>query len=764
MSKFGVGQPIRRVEDIRLVTGHGRYTDDISMPGQAHGFVLRSPVAHARIRSIDTSTALAQPGVLGIYTGQDLDAQVPCLIENNPKTGVARNDAPHPVLCRDKVCYVGDNIAFVVAETLAQARDAAELIEVDFDELPAVVNTHDAADSGQPQVHDSAPGNVAFNWHIGNKDETDAAFSSASHVTKVELINNRLICNAMEPRAAVAEFDAKSGKLTVHTCTQGGWAFKDALADNLGMESENVRVLTPDVGGGFGMKAMFYAEYTMAAYAAKRLGRAVRWTAERSEGFLSDTMGRDHVTVAELAFDANKRITGMRVHTTANMGAYYYFFAPFIPTGAAAKVLPGVYDIPKISYTVLGVFTNTVPVDAYRGAGRPESIYCVERLIDKAAREMGMDPSELRRINFIKPDQMPYRTSVGEVYDSGEFARVMDACMEKSGYGSLSQRRSEAEARGKKRGIGMCYYIESTMGDPSETAKVEFGADGTVSVLVGTQSNGQGHETAYAQVLHSRLHVPFENIRIVQGDTDRIRGGGGTGGSRSLTAQGMAINDASDVIIERGKAFAAQHFEAATADIQFHEGTFSVAGTDRRIDIMELADKARSMVVEGMEGDGLDAEATTVLDAWTFPNGCHIAEVEIDPVTGTTEVVNYQIVDDFGTIVNPLLVEGQVHGGVVQGIGQALMEHVVYDASGQLLSGSFMDYTMPRADILPSFKFSTIEVPCKNNAMGVKGCGEAGSVGSCAAIINAVVDALGVEHVDMPATPQKVWQIVSKAA
>lgn len=763
MSKFGVGQPVRRVEDIRLITGNGRYTDDISLPGQAYGFVFRSPVAHGRIRSIDTSQARAQPGVLAVYTGSDLNADIPCFIENNAATGVARKDAPHPILCRDKVCHVGDNIAFVVAETLVQARDAAELIDVDIEEMAAVVNTHDAADPGQPQVHESVPNNVAFDWHLGEKQKTDTAFASAAHVTRLELINNKLVCNSMEPRAAVADFDKASGKLTVHTCTQGVWAFRDVLASNLGLEPENVRVLTPDVGGGFGMKAMFYAEYTMAAFASRNLGRPVRWKSERTEAFLSDTMGRDHVTLAELAFDDSKRITGMRVHTKANMGAYYYFFAPFIPTGAAAKVLPGVYDIPTISYSVQGVFTNTVPVDAYRGAGRPESIYCVERLIDKAARELDMDPAELRRINFVKPDQMPYKTSVGEIYDSGEFAKVMDTCMDRSGYAGVSARKSEAASKGRKRGIGMCYYIESTMGDPTEHAKVEFGADGTVSVLVGTQSNGQGHETAYAQVLHGRLGVPYEKIRIVQGDSDRIKGGGGTGGSRSLTAQGMAINDASDIVIERGKVFAAQHFEAAAADIQFDDGRFSVAGTDRVIGIMDLAETARNMTIEGME-NGLDADATTVLDAWTFPNGCHIAEVEIDPATGVTEVVNYQIVDDFGVVVNPLLVEGQVHGGVVQGIGQALMEHVVYDPSGQLLSGSFMDYTMPRADTMPSFKFETYEVPCKNNAMGVKGCGEAGSVGSCAAIINAIVDALGVDHIDMPATPMKVWEVASKAA
>lgn len=759
MSKFGVGQPLTRVEDQRLVTGNGQYTDDISRDGQAYGFVLRSSVAHGNIKTIDTSAAKDAPGVLAVYTGEDIKGDVPCLVPNDAKDGILRRDVPHPVLAQGKVNYVGDKIAFVVAESLAQARDAAELIDVDIETLQAVSDTARASEAGMPQIYPDVPQNKAFEWHFGDGDKTEQAFASAAHTTKIELVNNRLVCNAMEPRAAVAEF--QDGKLTVHTCTQGGWAFKDTLAQNLGMDPENVRVLTPDVGGGFGMKAMFYTEYTMAAFAARDLGRPVRWTSDRSEAFLSDTMGRDHVTTAELAFDGEKRITGMRVHVFASMGAHYYFFAPFIPTGAAIKVLPGVYDIPALSYDVTGVVTNTVPVDAYRGAGRPESIYCVERLIDAAAREMGVDPTELRELNFIKPEQMPYKTAAGERYDTGEFADVMRLAMQNADYAGHASRQAKAAANGKLSGIGMCYYIESTMGDPTEHARVEFGEDGVVSVMVGTQSNGQGHETAYAQVLHQRLSVPYDKIRIVQGDTDRIKAGGGTGGSRSLTAQGMAINDASDVVIDRGKSFAAQHFEAAVADIQFADGAFEVAGTDRQIGIMELSAKARSMKIEGLES-GLDAEATTVLDAWTFPNGCHIAEVEIDKTTGVTDVVRYTIVDDFGVVVNPLLVAGQVHGGVVQGIGQALMEHAVYNEDGQLLSGSFMDYCMPRADAMPSFDFSTHEVPCANNAMGVKGCGEAGSVGSCAAVINAIVDAVGTSEVNMPATPEKIWRLINQ--
>jgi carbon-monoxide dehydrogenase large subunit len=765
MSKFGIGQPVRRVEDQRFITGQGRYTDDINAPGQAYGYVLRSPTAHARIVSIDATAAKAAPGVLLVITAADLDASLPCYIPMQNRDGTNRADPPHPVLCKDEVNHVGDRVAFVVAESRIQAKDAAELIEVEYEDLPAVADTAKALAAGAAQVHPEAPGNVAFDWHYGDEAAVQAAFATAARTVELQLINNRVICNAMEPRACVARWDGADAKLTVETCTQGGWGHRDILAANLGLQPEQVRVITPDVGGGFGMKAFFYPEYSMAAYAARALNRPVKWTAERGESYISDSMGRDHVTTAKIAFDADHRILGLKVDLIANMGAYYYQYAPYIPTGAALKVLPGVYDVKALSYAVKGVFTNTVPVDAYRGAGRPESIYCIERLMDYAADKLGVDPVELRRRNFIRPEQMPFKTAAGELYDTGEFAKVMDTCLQKADWAGIAARKAKAQAKGRLRGIGMCYYIESTMGDPTEHAAIEFAEDGFVNVLVGTQTNGQGHDTAYAQVLHSRLNVPFEKIRIVQGDTDRIRAGGGTGGSRSLTAQGMAINDVSDLVIERGKAFAAQLFETAAADIQFQDGTFRVAGTDRAVDIMELAAKARTMAPSmGMEG-GLDAAATTNLSAWTFPNGCHIAEVEVDPDTGTVEIVDYNIVDDFGVVLNPMLVEGQVHGGIVQGIGQALLEGAVYDDSGQLLTGSFMDYTMPRADNMPSFDFSTVEVPCKNNAMGVKGCGEAGSVGAPAAVINALVDALssnGVDHVDMPATPEKIWRVAQR--
>jgi carbon-monoxide dehydrogenase large subunit len=770
MAKFGVGQSVRRVEDQRFITGHGRYTDDIDIAGQAYGYVVRSPEAHARIRSLDVAAASAAPGVLTVITGKELAAaggnHLPCLVPMKNRDGSDGKHALRTVLAVDRVRHVGDPVAFVVAETRAQAKDAAELVSVDYESLGAVVEAEDAVKAGQPLVHDEIAGNLAFDWQHGEPAACDAALAKAAHVTRLRIVNNRLVSNPMEPRAAVAEYDRAGGRLTFHCCNQSAWVIRDVLADAvLKMPKAQVRVLTPDVGGGFGTKFFFYPEYGMTAWAARQLGRPVKWTGERSETFLSDCMGRDHVTTAELALDDQHRILGLKVETTANLGAYTSLFAPFIPTMAALKVLPGVYDVKNLVYRVKGVLTNTTPVDAYRGAGRPESIYLMERLMDAAAHEVGLDPTEFRRRNFITAAAMPFKTAAGETYDSGEFAKVMDAALKEADWGGFAQRRAEAASRGLRRGIGLSYYIESTMGDPQEAAKIQFEPNGTVSVLVGTQSNGQGHETAYAQVLNDRLGIPFEKIRIVMGDTDKLEWGGGTGGSRSLTAEGMAIHDASDIVIERGKHYASQEFETATADIEFarEAGEFRVIGTDRRIGLLELAAKARTMTPPEDAEPGLDAEAMAKIDAWTFPNGCHVAEVEIDPDTGVTRIVGYTAVDDFGVVLNPMLVAGQVHGGVVQGIGQALYEHAVYDDAGQLLSGSFMDYCMPRADGVPAMAVSTVEVPCKNNPMGVKGCGEAGSVASPAAVINAIIDALsdlGVHAIDMPATPQKVWQLI----
>ncbi|MEM7045787.1 MAG: xanthine dehydrogenase family protein molybdopterin-binding subunit [Pseudomonadota bacterium] len=768
MAKFGVGQSVLRVEDQRFITGSGRYADDISLDGQAYGVVVRSPEAHARIKSIDVDAAKAAPGVLAVILADDITAhgsnELPCAIPMENRDGSAGINPLRPVLCTDRVRHVGDHVAFVVAETPVQAKDAAELVDVDYESLPAVTDLANAAGTGQPLVHDDVADNLAFDWEFGDRAGTESALASAAHVVELELVNNRLISNPMEPRAVVADF--QEAELTVHVCTQGGWLFLDPLAAVMGMDRAKIRVLTPDVGGGFGTKAFFYPEYALAAVASRKLGRPVKWTAERStDVFLSDVMGRDHLTKARLGLDADHNIVGMEVETKAGMGAYCNMFAPFIPTGAALKVLPGVYDVKNMVYRVLGVLTNTTPVDAYRGAGRPESIYLMERLIDKAARQLGVEPVELRRKNFIGATAMPFKTTAGEVYDSGEFARVTDEAFKVSETAGFDARKADSAKSGKYRGIGMSYYIESTMGDPQEAAKIRFEDDGTVAIVVGTQSNGQGHATAYAQVLVDRLGVPFDKVKIVEGDTRELKQGGGTGGSRSLTAEGLAIRKASDIVIDRGKQFASQEFETAVADIEFsrEDGTFTVSGTDRSIGIMELAAKARSMPPVGNQDPGMDAEAIADIPQWTFPNGCHIAEVEVDPDTGVVTIERYTAVDDFGVVVNPMLVAGQVHGGVVQGIGQALYEQAVYDESGQLVSGSFMDYCMPRADGVPSMAVSTVEVPCKNNEMGVKGCGEAGSVASPAAVINAIIDALqdlGVTEVDMPATPQAVWQLI----
>ena len=765
MAKFGVGQSVLRVEDQRFITGNGRYADDISLDGQAYGVVVRSPEAHARIKSIDIDAAKAAPGVLDVILAGDITAhgsnELPCAIPMENRDGSAGKNPLRPVLCSDRVRHVGDHVAFVIAETAAQAKDAAELVDVDYESLDSVVDMGKAIGAGQPLVHDDVSNNLAFDWEFGDRAGTESALSSAAHVVELELVNNRLISNPMEPRAAVADYSGD--ELTMHVCTQGGWLFLDPLAAVMGIDREKIRVLTPDVGGGFGTKAFFYPEYALAAVASRKLGRPVKWTAERStDVFVSDVMGRDHITSAKLGLDADHKIVGMEVETKAGMGAYCNMFAPFIPTGAALKVLPGVYDVKNMVYRVLGILTNTTPVDAYRGAGRPESIYLMERLIDKAARQLGVEPVELRRKNYIGAEAMPFKTTAGETYDSGEFSRVTDEAFKVADVEGFKSRKA---ASANYRGIGMSYYIESTMGDPQEAAKIRFEDDGMVSIVVGTQSGGQGHATAYAQVLVDRLGVPFEKIQMVEGDTRALKQGGGTGGSRSLTAEGLAIRKASDVVVDRGKHYASQEFETAVADIEFsrEDGEFKVTGTDRKISLLELAAKSKTMTPPGNQEPGMDAEAIADIPQWTFPNGCHIAEVEVDPDTGVVTIERYTAVDDFGVVVNPMLVAGQVHGGVVQGIGQALYEQAVYDESGQLISGSFMDYCMPRADGVPSMAVSTVEVPCKNNEMGVKGCGEAGSVASPAAVINAIIDALkdlGVTEVDMPATPEAVWQLI----
>jgi carbon-monoxide dehydrogenase large subunit len=768
MSKFGQSQPVRRVEDQRFITGKGRYTDDINLPGQVYGVMLRSPHAHAKILKIDTAAAQAAPGVLAVYTHADLKAanvgDLPCTIPLKNRDGSMRADPPRPALADGMVRHVGDPVAFVVAETAAQARDAAEMIEVDYDALPAAADMATAMEPGQPQIWPQAPNNRAFDWEIGDKAKIDALFASAAKTVKLTLENNRIVVASMEARVALAAFDKESGRFTLYTPTQGVWVQKKLLAKILGLPEEKFHVVTGDVGGGFGMKIFIYPEQVMTLFASRALGRPVKWTSDRGEAFLTDTHGRANLTHAEMALDKDHNFLALRIHNIADMGAYLSTYAPMIPTMAGTKVLSSVYRFQGVYSRVEGVFTNTVPVDAYRGAGRPESNYIMERLIDVAARELGIDRAELRRKNYIPPTAFPWTSAMGLTYDSGEFENTSNTALKAIDWAGFETRRAEAKKRGKRRGIGMAYYLEATGGAPTERAEIRFAEDGFVEVYVGTQSTGQGHETAYTQIVAEQLGVDFDRIRILQGDSDAIPTGGGTGGARSLYSEGGAILKAKDGVIEKGKVVAADMLETAASDIEFAAGRFRVAGTDRDVGIIEVAQEARKRSnAKAGEAAGIDTAADWQVQAITFPNGCHACEVEIDEATGVAEVVRYVVADDMGKVINPTIVKGQIHGGVVQGVGQALYENVVYDADGQLLTGSFTDYCLPRADNFPEIEVILCEVPCKTNPLGVKGAGEAGAVGSAPATINAIVDALadlGVKHVDMPATPQKLWRIL----
>lgn len=770
MAKFGLSQSIRRVEDPRLLKGGGRYTDDVAVPGQAQGYVLRSPHAHAAIRSISTAAAKAMPGVLGVWTGADLAAaglgHLPCLTPLKNRDGSRSAETPRRALAEGTVRHVGDPVAFVVAETHQQARDAAEAIEVDYETLPAATDLATATDPGQPQVWPSAPGNTCFDWHVGDAAKAEELIKGAAHVARLRVVNNRVVVASMEARAAVADYDAAKAHWTLTTNTQGSWLVRNVLAQSIfNLPTDSFRVVTPDVGGGFGMKLFLYPEHVLVCFAAREIRRAVKWTSERTEAFQSDTHGRDNITIGELALDKDGRFLALRTKNWAGMGAYLNMFAPFIPTGAGTKVLASVYDFQAIHAHVIGVLTHTVPVDAYRGAGRPESNYLVERLIDTAAREMGIDRIELRRRNMVPAARMPYVSAMGQRYDSGEFARIMEAALAKIDWAGFPARRAEAAKRGRKRGIGLAYYLEATGGSPTENASVRFADDGFVDVYVGTQSTGQGHETAYAMMTSHELGIPIERIRVQQGDSDSLPDGGGTGGARSLYSEGQAILVTTASVVEKGKIAASEHLEAAVADIEFtaKAGTFGVVGTDKAIGILELAAAQRKKAAAGIEATLLDATETAEIKSHTFPNGCHVAEVEVDPETGVVAIPRYIVVDDVGHALNPLIVRGQVHGGVTQGIGQALLERTAYDPeSGQLVSASFMDYALPRADDLPPIDVDLVEVPCETNPMGVKGAGEAGAVGSPPAVINALVDALGVA-VDMPATPETVWKALAGA-
>ncbi|MEW9919385.1 xanthine dehydrogenase family protein molybdopterin-binding subunit [Marimonas sp. MJW-29] len=757
MEKFGKSQSVKRTEDVRFLTGEGRYVDDIAPEGALHAYFLRSPVAHGEIAELDVSDAAEADGVHLVLTCADLEAAgmniglAGMVVDNRDGS---KGAAPmRPMLAKDRVRYVGEPVAMIVAETLAQARDAAELVMLDIDELPAKM---DMAAGGET-LHDEAPDNKAFDWGMGDAAATQAAFDAAARTVALEIEDNRIIVNSMEPRGCYAEWT--DGKLHVANNGQGVWAHKGFLKQAFGLKDEEVRVTNPDTGGGFGMKAMTYNEYFCVAQAARVLDRPVRWMSERTEAMLSDNQGRDLTSLAEFAFDADKRITAYRVTSKCNLGAYNSQFAQFIQTQLFSRVLMGVYDVQTTWLQVDGFYTNTVPVDAYRGAGRPEAIYVLERLIDRAARELGVDPWELRRINFIKPDQFPYTTSTGETYDVGDFNKVLARAAAEADRDGFEARKAADARRGLLRGQGLCYYIESILGDPSEGAKVVFEDDGTVSIYVGTQSNGQGHETVYAAFLSDQTGIPLEKITVVQGDSDLIAQGGGTGGSRSVTTQNNATLATVAKMTEAFTAFLSEEMGVPASEISFDDERFRAEGSNLTPTMLELAEMARE---KGRE-DLLTHHERATLPARSFPNGAHVAEVVIDPETGIVITDRYTVVDDFGNLINPMLAEGQVHGGVAQGVGQAVQERVVYDEDGQLLTASFMDYALPRAADLPYISFTSEPVPSTANIMGMKGCGEAGTVGALAAVANAVQDALwehGVRQADMPFTPHRVWEMM----
>ena len=774
-----IGQSVKRKEDYRFLTGNGQYTDDVVLPGQTYASFVRSPYAHARIRGIDTSAARAAAGVVAVFTGADLAAVggLPCGWLITSTDGTPMKEPKHALLAEDKARHVGDQVAVVIADTPANAKAAAALVEVDYEELTPVVDPA-TAKGAAGVVHDMAPDNVCYTWAIGDKAATDAQFAAAHHVTRLEFRNNRLIPNAIEPRAANAAYNRSDDSWTVYVANQNPHVERLLMAAFvLGIPEHKLKIIAPDVGGGFGSKIFLYAEETVLVWASKKINRPIKWTAERSESFLTDAHGRDHVTVAELAMDKNGTFLGMRVDTTANLGAYLSTFASSVPTILYATLLAGQYTTPKIHCQVTGVFTNTAPVDAYRGAGRPEATYVVERLVETAAKEMGIDPAEIRRRNFIR--SFPYPTPVGLTYDVGDYEAHLARAQALADVAGFAQRKAASAAKGLLRGIGYSCYIEACGLAPSniagalgaraglfEAGEVRVHPTGKVTVFTGSHSHGQGHETTFAQVVADKLGIPIDDIDIVHGDTGKILFGMGTYGSRSLAVGGTAIVKAVDKIVAKGKKIAAHLLEAADTDIEFENGVFKVSGTDRNVPFASVALTAyvpHNYPLDKLE-PGLNENAFYDPTNFTYPSGSYVCEVEVDPDTGVVRVDRFTAVDDFGNIINPMIVEGQVHGGLAQGLGQALLEHGVYDSdSGQLLSGSYMDYAMPRADDLPSFTVETMKgTPCSHNPLGVKGCGEAGAIGSPAALINAVCDALGVKDVPMPATPHTVWKALQQ--
>ncbi len=768
---------VLRKEDHRFLTGRGHYTDDLNRPGQLYAAFVRAENAHAKLNAVNVEAARKAPGVVAVFTGKDMEADgvgsLPCGWVVTDKNGSPHKAPPHWPLARDKVRYVGDHIAVVIAESIMQARDAAELVEVDVEALDANANPAKALE-GAPAVHDDAADNLCYDWELGDKAAVDEAFAKAHHVSKMELKNNRLIPNAIEPRAAIGEYDPGTDEYTLYSTSQNPHLLRLILcAFVLNLPEHKVRIVAPDVGGGFGSKIFCYAEETVCTWAAKKVGRPIKWTAGRDESFSSDAHGRDHVTHAELAMDQDGKFLALKVDTIANLGAYLSSFATAVPTYLYGTLLAGQYKTPAVHCNVKGVFTNTAPVDAYRGAGRPEATYVIERLVERAARDMKMDPAEIRRRNFIQPNEFPYQTPVALTYDSGQYELALDEALKMIDYQGFPQRRQESERKGKLRGIGFSAYIEACGIAPSkvvgslgagvglwESGQVRFNATGSISVFTGSHSHGQGHETTFAQVVAERFGVPVENVDVVHGDTGRIAMGMGTYGSRSLAVGGSAIVRACDKIVEKGKKIAAHMLEASVDDIEFDAGTFRVAGTDKQKSIGEIAFAA--YVPHDYPEDvepGLDETAFYDPANFTYPSGVHIAEVEIDPDTGETKIVDWVAVDDFGKVVNPMIVEGQVHGGIAQGVGQALLEECVYDEMGQLVTGSYQDYCMPRADDLPSFRVAMTETPCPHNPLGAKGCGEAGAIAAPAALMNAVTDALGTDEIAMPATREKVWRV-----
>jgi aerobic carbon-monoxide dehydrogenase large subunit len=770
LMKFGIGQPVLRTEDPTLVRGHGSYTDDVKLPNEAYAVIVRSRLAHGVIKRIDTAAARKMPGVLGVYTGADLTqyGTLKCIVPFNNRDGSPMIKPPRPALPTDKVRYVGDPVAFVVAETLLQAKDAAEAVELEIDQLPAVVRPEDAARPGAPLLYDEAPGNVALHYHYGDSAQVSAAFAKAAHVTRVHLVNSRVVVNAMEPRAAIGVHDAASGRYTLHVPSQGVFGLKANMAEIMKVEPKQLRVLSGHVGGSFGMKAAPFPEYVCVLHAARALGRPVKWTDERSGSFVSDSHGRDHALTAELALDADGTFLAIRITNFGNMGGFLSAVAPMPSTINTVKNVQSMYRTPLIEVSTKCVFTNTSHVSAYRGAGRPEGNYYMERLIDLAAAEMDIDRIELRRRNQIRPNEIPRKVASGSNYDSGDFPGVLKHALEVADFKGYDKRKRESRNNGKVRGLGIGSFLEVTAPPSKEMGGLRFEQDGTVTIITGTLDYGQGHAAPFAQVLCEKLGVPFDRVRLLQGDSDELLAGGGTGGSKSIMHSGTAIVEAAAKVIEQGKQIASHVLEASASDIEFTNGRFVIAGTDRAIGIMELAAKLRA-------GLNLPAGTPTSLDvrhvsegpaASTYPNGCHICEVELDPDTGVIEVVKYASVNDFGTVVNPPIVEGQLHGGVIQGIGQALMEMTAYDEDGQFLTGSFMDYAMPRAIDAPEVAVVNHPVPATTNVLGVKGCGEAGCAGSLTSVMNAIADALsefGIRHLDMPATPYRVWRAIEDA-